>query len=149
MKISTRSRYGLKAMVDLAVHYQVKPLLLKDIAQKQKISMKYLDHIFKPLKRKGWIKRVKGGYVLSDPPEKIRCYDIISFLEGSFVSLDCVESPDVCTESNSCVTVDIWRSIEDSIKNALQCVTLKELAQRQSKKEKNLKESKEKKNRIQ
>ncbi|MDY6787787.1 MAG: Rrf2 family transcriptional regulator, partial [candidate division WOR-3 bacterium] len=88
MKLSTRSRYGLRAMIDIAMQDN-QPVLLKDIANLEHLSMKYLDHIMGGLKRAGLIRRVNEGYLLSREPDKITAYDIISVLESSVKSVDC------------------------------------------------------------
>jgi Rrf2 family protein len=80
MKLSTKARYGLRAMVDLALHYGKDPVLLKDIAKRQEVSMKYLDHIISTLKVSGLVQTARirhGGYVLSRPPSEIKAYEVI------------------------------------------------------------------------
>ena len=83
MKVSTKARYGLRAVMELGLNYTKGPLLLKEIAKRQEISLKYLDHIFSLLKKIGIVKSVgKGkGYILSRPPSQIRIWEIIEVLE--------------------------------------------------------------------
>lgn len=122
-------------MVILARHYRKGPLLLKEIAEKEGISMKYLDHILQTIRAEGLIQRKKEGYILSQPPEELRCYEIVKILEGSLVTMDCMENPVACEKSERCVTVDLWKSVRESIKNTLQSKTLKDLALSQEKME--------------
>lgn len=128
MKISTRSRYGMRAMVNLARHHRKGPLLLKEIAENEGISLKYLDHILQPLQSRGLIRRVREGYILSRPPEKFRCYEIIKVLEGTLVSMDCVENPPACEKSERCATLNLWKVVRESIIETLQSITLEDLA---------------------
>lgn len=137
MKISTRGRYGLRAMVDLAICYGKKPVLLKDISESQDISMKYLDHIITPLRAAGLISRVKGGYILTRHPSLMNCMEIINILEGSLAPVECVDYPDICDRVDTCVTIDIWRKIKDAQEEILRSLTLEGLAKRQKEKIKN------------
>lgn len=137
MKISTRGRYGLRAMVDLAIRYGKAPTLLKDIAKRQDVSMKYLDHIITPLRAAGLISRAKGGYVLARPPAEISCVEVIKILEGSLAPVECVDNPDICFRADTCVTIDIWREIKKTLEGLLKPLTLEALAKRQKQKEKN------------
>ncbi|MFO8061294.1 MAG: Rrf2 family transcriptional regulator [bacterium] len=134
MKLSTRSRYGLRAMIDIAMQYN-EPVLLKDIASLEHLSMKYLDHIMGGLKRAGLIRRVNEGYLLSRQPEEITAYDIISVLESSVKSVDCEMNRSDCFKSNACAAMELWQDLNESIEDTLKARTLKELASKQRKKE--------------
>ena len=139
MKLSTRSRYGIRAMVDLALHYGEGPVLLKDIAARQGISKKYLDQIFTILKASKLVKSVRGsrgGYILAHHPASITLNRIIEALEGSMTPVDCVDTPHLCPRSAYCATRDVWIEVGRSIYRALESVTLQELAQHQRDKEK-------------
>ncbi len=137
MKYSTRGRYGLRAMVDLAIRYGKEPALLKDIAGRQDISMKYLDHIITPLRGAGLISRIKGGYILTRHPSLITCLDVVKVLEGSLAPVECVDNPDICDRVDTCVTIDIWRKIKDAQEEILRSLTLEFLAKQQKEKIKN------------
>ncbi|HPO51919.1 MAG TPA: Rrf2 family transcriptional regulator, partial [bacterium] len=85
MFLSTRVRYGVRALIELGMNYKKQAVLLKDISKRQKLSLKYLDHIFMQLKANGIIKKIKakkGGYLLTKPPEQITLYEIIEAIEG-------------------------------------------------------------------
>jgi len=131
MRISTRSRYGLRAVVELAI--EGRPMLLKEISGRLKVSMKYLDHIFSSLKRAGIIRSIKShsGYVLSKRPSKIKAIDVIKALEGlSFV--DCIESPQICNRAGSCATQVLWKRLKGVVEKILD-ISIKELADIQRK----------------
>ena len=136
MKYSTRGRYGLRAMVDLAICYGKKPVLLKDISESQDISMKYLDHIITSLRAAGLIGRVKGGYILTKHPSLITCLEVVNTLEGSLAPVECVDYPDICDRVDTCVTIDIWREIKDAQEKILSSLTLEDLGRRQKEKNK-------------
>jgi Rrf2 family protein len=139
MKYSTRSRYGLRAMIELAKQYSKEPILLKDIAERQDISMKYLDHIITPLRVAGLINRKKGGYILSRPPSQISCMEIVNILEGSLAPVECVDNPDICERVEYCVAIDVWRELKKAQDKILDSLTLKDLVERKKSKNKDLK----------
>lgn len=139
MKISTRGRYGTRAMLELAMNYQHGPVLLKDIAKRQEISFRYLDQLITPLKAAGLVKSIRGkggGYVLAKPPSQIRLSEIVQLLEGSVAPVDCVDDPEFCPRTESCATRDVWVQLKETMLNILEFLTLEELAQRQEEKEK-------------
>jgi Rrf2 family protein len=126
-------------MVNLAKHYNKEPTLLKDIAKREDISMKYLDHIITPLRASGLINRKKGGYILSRPPSQISCMEIINILEGSLAPVECVDNPDICERVESCVAIDVWRDLKEAQEKVLNSLTLRDLAERKKSKNKDLK----------
>lgn len=134
MKLSTKARYGMRAMVDLALHYGKDPVLLKDIAKRQEVSMKYLDHIISTLKVSGLIRTARirhGGYVLSRPPSEIKAYEVIRAVEGSLALVECVDDPKICHRASFCVTINLWKKLKESMVAVLQEVTLEDLAKEQ------------------
>ena len=139
MKLSTRGRYGTRALLDLALHHAEAPVSLKDIAQRQQISLSYLDHLITPLIAAGIVRSTKGpkgGVSLAKNPGEIRLSQVITLLEGSMAPVECVDNPEVCSRSASCVTRDIWREIKIATNGVLESVTLQDLVERQQKKEK-------------
>lgn len=128
MRMSTRGRYALRAMVDLAANYGEGPVLLKEIAERQGISLKYLDHIIGPIRVVGMIKRVRGGYVLSRSPDKITSLEIIVRVEGSLAPVPCVDDPGACDRTDHCSTFELWKKVRDSIERTLGEMTLEDLA---------------------
>ena len=138
MKLSTRARYGTRLLVDLALHYDEQPVLLKDIAQRQEISLPYLQHLITPLVTGGIVfttRGAKGGVSLSQPPGEIKLSQVIRLLEGPIAPVECVNNPDMCTRSSSCVTRDIWCGMQEAIHEFLESTTLEDLAERQKNKE--------------
>ena len=138
MKLSTRARYGTRLLVDLALHYDEQPVLLKDIAQRQEISLSYLQHLITPLVTGGIVfttRGAKGGVSLSQPPGEIKLSQVIRLLEGPIAPVECVNNPDMCTRSSSCVTRDIWCDMKRAIDRVLDFTTLQDLAERQKRKE--------------
>lgn len=132
MKLSTKGRYGVKAMVDLAVNYENGLVSLKSIAIRQGISENYLEQLFAILKKDGLVKSVRGaqgGYKLSSSPSEITVGSILRALEGSFAPSDCIEEdePKDCENYNKCITKILWIKMRDSINNVLNSTTLKDL----------------------
>jgi Rrf2 family cysteine metabolism transcriptional repressor len=139
MKLTTRTRYGTRLLVDLAVHYGTGNISLRDVSVRQNISLHYLHHIITPLLTGGIVftsRGTKGGVFLSKPPENIKLSEVIKLLEGSIAPVDCVDSPAMCKRSESCVTRQIWHKIKLAVDNVLDSITLKELADKQKQKNK-------------
>jgi len=137
MKLSTRSRYGVRMMVDLADRYGGTPVFLKDIACRQDISEKYLSLIVIPLRGAGLIQSTRGargGYRLARKPEEITVLDIIKALDGDITLVDCAADENGCRQSGVCATRDVWEVLSRSIRNTLASVTLAELVARYRKK---------------
>lgn len=127
MKFSTKTRYGMRAMIELARCYGDKPILLRDIAERLEISMKYLDHIISSLKARGLIVRLKDGYVLGRAPEKIRCDEIVDVLEGSLNPVVCIDSPSVCGKYSECKAKKLWERVGATLRETLGSLTLEDL----------------------
>ncbi|MFH1414506.1 MAG: Rrf2 family transcriptional regulator [Elusimicrobiota bacterium] len=136
MKVSTRARYGLRAMIDLAIHSSMKePVLLKDLCSRQDLSLKYMDQIITILKLTGLVRNAGGGhsgYILSRSPVGIYASDIVNALEGGLSVRECVEDPKLCNKSKKCASRNLWRELESSIEKSLH-VKLSELAEKQMK----------------
>ncbi|MBA2847997.1 Rrf2 family transcriptional regulator [Thermosulfuriphilus ammonigenes] len=133
MKLTTRSRYATRMMVELARHHQNGPLQLGEIAKKQRLSLKYLEQLIIPLKKAGLIKSQrgsKGGHMLARPPEEISIWEIVSLLEGDEGVTPCVSYPDLCEMSETCPTRDVWDLLSEVIRETLSRITLAELAHR-------------------
>jgi Rrf2 family protein len=138
MKLSTKGRYGTRAMLDIAVHKDNGPCVMKDISKRQDISPKYLDHILSALRRAGLIKNIRGkggGYILSRPASAITLKDIIEAVEGSLSPVECVDNPALCDRNAECPTIDVWRNVRDAIDGVLSAATLESLVELQKKKE--------------
>lgn len=134
MKLSTRGRYGVRLMVELAAHYGKGPTLLTDIATRQNISQKYLGHLISPLKEKGLIRSVRGvrgGYLLAKDPNDITLRDVLEVVEGSLCLVDCVENSSVCERAATCIFRDVWGETSKMIARTLEATTLFHLVKRQ------------------
>ena len=134
MKLSTRARYGTRALLDLALHSGEGTVLLKDIARRQEISLPYLGHLIAPLIAAGIVKSTRGargGVLLLKPPVEIKLSEIVQLLEGSIAPTDCVNDPKVCHRSASCVTRDIWSEMKKAMNGVLESTTLQDLVERQ------------------
>ena len=130
MRISTRARYGLRLMVEVALNYGKGPILLKEISKNIDVSEKYLSQIIIPLKGKGLINTYSGahsGYVLSRTPSEIRLKEIVEILEGDLSLIDCIDNPSSCDKVNTCVTRDIWTRMGEKISEVLNSYTLGDL----------------------
>ena len=132
MKLSTRGRYGVRLMLDLALHEGERPVLLRDIAKRQEISEKYLWQLINPLKTAGMINSLRGahgGYVLAKAPADINLRQILTILEGSLCLVDCVENPAACNRSASCFTRDVWAETAVGISKTLEAMTLEKMVE--------------------
>ncbi len=140
MKLSTKGRYGTRAMIDLAQHYGQGHLLLKDIAKRQGISEKYLERIITSLKVAGLVKSIRGahgGYTLAKPPTQIKLAQIIKILEGSTAPVECVDDHECCPRAGLCVTRDIWMEVKRAVDEILESINLRDLVEQQRRKEQN------------
>jgi Rrf2 family protein len=127
MKFRAETRYGMRAMIELADCYKDKPILLKDMSECLGISMKYLDHIISSLKAKGLIVRLKNGYVLGRAPEKIKCDEIVDILEGSLNPVVCIDSPSICKKYSECKAKKVWKKVGSALRDTLKSFTLEDL----------------------
>src|SRR5512143_1349268 len=138
MRISTKIRYGARAMVELASHYGEGPIELKEIAKKESISLKYLEQVINPLRTDGLVKAIrgaKGGYSLAKSPSEICLYDVVETLEGPLNLLECLNDSKACQKTPSCVTRDIWMEVSDAISKIFYSVTLEDMVNRRREKE--------------
>lgn len=129
MKLSTRSRYGVRLMLSLARSYGQGLLFLKDIAKTEGISEKYLSLIIIPLRGVGLVNSTRGahgGYTLARSPEKITLKEIVDVLEGNCI-VDCIKDPAACSRVETCASRDIWKLLEGRISETLEGITLQQL----------------------
>jgi Rrf2 family transcriptional regulator, iron-sulfur cluster assembly transcription factor len=135
MKLSTRSRYGTRMVLDLAKRFSEGPVKIRDISRREGISVKYLEQLVIPLKQANFIKSVrgpKGGHMLSRPPEDITVGDVVKVLEGGMNFTACVENPDKCERSTDCLTRDIWEAASKAMYDKLDSITLAGLLSQKS-----------------
>lgn len=137
MRLSTRTRYGTRALLELAMRRGEGPVFLKDIAREQQISLPYLEHLIAPLIAGGIIRSTKGprgGISLARKPENIKLIEITRLLEGSVAPVECVDNPGACKRSEFCATRDIWNQLKEVMDAILEDTTLYDLVERQKSK---------------
>jgi Rrf2 family protein len=138
MKLSTKGRYAVRAMLDLAQHYYEGLVFLKDIARRQEVSERYLEHLFLTLKAAGLVNSVRGargGFQLTHPPSEVKLIDIVRACEGRLSIVECVADPKSCRRSARCATRDMWMELQMAMNGVLESLTLQDLVERQHRKE--------------
>ena len=134
MKLSTRSRYGTRMMLDLAKHFDEGPVQISDISRRENISVKYLEQLIIPLKKAGIIKSFrgpKGGHMLTSSPDGITIGDIVRILEVGIDLIDCIENPEGCDRMDHCLMRDIWEEATKAMYEKLDSVTLSSIIQQE------------------
>ncbi len=134
MKIPTKARYGVRVMVDIAMQRSASPVLLRDIARRQELSERYLEHVVTALRNAGLVKSIrgaKGGYLLGRDPSRITLYDIVEATIGPLDLVDCVVEPQGCPRSGQCATRDVWEELSLALQNKLKELSLEELTARE------------------
>jgi Rrf2 family transcriptional regulator, cysteine metabolism repressor len=137
MRLSTKGRYGVRALLDVALNNETGPVLLKDIASRQDISAQYLEHLLSPLIKAGILRSrrgSRGGISLGRTPDEINLSQVVEILEGSVAPVECVDNPEVCSRSNSCVARDVWVEMKAATVGVLRSTTLKDLMLRHKRK---------------
>ncbi len=132
MKLSTKGRYGLRAIIDLAINSENEAVSIQSISQRQGISEPYLEQLMRPLKKAGLINSVRGaggGYMLAKDPREISVGDVLRALEGDLNPVSCgaVNGDGNCDGADSCVTKYVWKKMNDAIQNAVDSIMLQEL----------------------
>lgn len=133
MKLSTRTRYGARAMLDLALDYGKGPISSKEIAERQNLSQKYLENLMTTLRSAGLIRSVRGpqgGHVLASPPEEITLRAIFEALEGASGFVECTTNPDLCERHADCLTQEVWAHMYEAAMAVLEKTTLADLVRR-------------------
>ena len=131
MRISTKGRYAIKLMLDLATNDNGEPIRLKDVARRQEISEKYLEQIISSLKKAGYVKSLRGaqgGYMLAREPKTYTVGTILRLTEGSMAPVDCVdEELGSCSRMDNCATAVVWKKLNDAISDVIDNITLADL----------------------
>ena len=131
MRISTKGRYALRLMLDLALNNTGEPISLKDIARRQEISDKYLEQIISVLNKAKYVKSIRGaqgGYILTKRPEEYTVGMILRLTEGSLAPVTCVEEDaDSCERKSNCATFVVWQKMYDAICDVVDNITLEDL----------------------
>ena len=134
MRLSTKSRYGTRAVLDIALHAQNGPVNLGDISARQEISRKYLGQIISQLLTADILESIRGpqgGYILGRSPKEITLGDIIRTLDGSFAPVRCVDKPSLCKRTEKCATREVWAKAKESMECLFDEVTVADLMERQ------------------
>ena len=138
MKLSTKTRYGTRALLDLALHSNGNsPVPLKEIAQRQDISLNYLEQIIAPLLNGGIINSTrgsKGGVLLAKSPREINLKSVVDLLEGTITLTDCNNENGTCTRSGACATQELWSDVSNAMNGVLSSTTLEDLVEKQKQK---------------
>lgn len=130
MKISTKGRYALRLMLDLAINNTGEYIPIKKIAERQEISEKYLEQIITQISRAGFVRSVRGsqgGYQLANQPEDYTVGMILRLMEGELSPVACLDEPGSCDRADRCVTVDVWKQIKEAVENVVDNITLADL----------------------
>ena len=133
MKISTKGRYALRLMLDLALHTNGSAVPLRDVAERQEISDKYLEQIVTQLARGGLVRSIRGaggGYLLTRTPEEYTVGEILRQLEGSLAPVSCGAGGSCCERSDQCVTLEIWQQIQQAVNGVVDHISLADLVRR-------------------
>ena len=137
MKLSTRTRYGTRILLELSLHWGEGPVLLKDISRKQQIPLFYLQQLIGRLIKAGIVKTTRGahgGASLLKPPKEILLSEVIKLLEGSITPVACVDRPELYPRSETCVTHDIWTEVKKAMEGVLESTTFEDLVEKQKQK---------------
>ena len=133
MKISTKGRYALRLMLDLALHDTGEPIRIKEISIRQDISDKYLEQIVSVLNKSGMVKSIRGpqgGYRLARAPEQYTVGSILRLTEGSLAPVSCLEDePNECPRQEQCATLLLWQKLNDAISGVVDTITLADLVE--------------------
>ncbi|MDO4442888.1 MAG: Rrf2 family transcriptional regulator [Slackia sp.] len=132
MMISTKGRYAMRLMVDIAVNARQEPVSLKDVARREEMPLKYLEQLVRPLAREGLLKSVRGqrgGYLLARDASDISAGDILRAAEGTCAPIACLEGDEVsCPRARSCSTLSFWKGLDDAIEAYVDSVMVSDLA---------------------
>ena len=137
MRLSTRSRYSILALMDLAAHAGEAPVLVREIAEREGISDRYLEQLLLPLKAAGMVRASRGthgGFTLARDPGELNLKEIIRVTEGSTSFTECVDDPGICSRADVCALRDAWQEVTAAAEAVLASITIADLVARQAKK---------------
>jgi Rrf2 family protein len=132
IKISTKGRYGLRLLVDIALHQDAGVVTLRDISERQDISIKYLWQVINPLKNAGLVQVVRGargGFVLARTADRITVYDVVSILEGPMALVPCVKTSK-CDRVTVCAVREVWCALDQALERSMRGITLGDIVRR-------------------
>ncbi len=134
LRLSTKGQYGVRAMFEVAMGYPDNPVTIKEISEKQDVSVPYLEQILNKLRRAGLIKSVKGpggGYLLAYRPDEISIASILNELEGPVAITSCLDPEEGCSRVDGCVIHLLWRELGEKIEAFLETITLNDLMKKE------------------
>lgn len=134
MKLSSKCRYGIRAVLEIARNYQQRPTKRKEIASSQNLDDSYLENILIDLKNKNIVtalRGAKGGFVLKKAPEELTLLAVIESLQGDLSPAECLSTPSICDRVDNCVTRPIWQKMKDAQESVLKNVTIKDLLEQE------------------
>lgn len=133
MKVSTKGRYALRLMIDIAMNASGEPVRIKDVSRRQEVSEKYLEQIISILNKAGYVKSIrgpKGGYTLARPAKDYTAGMILRLTEGSMAPVSCLEfEVNDCPRQEQCATLELWKRLDEAIKSVVDSVTLEDLVE--------------------
>ena len=140
MKLTTKTRYGMRAITELAMRHNNGPVSVSNIAKKEGISITYLGQLLNKLKKSGIVKSIRGlrgGYILSKDPKDVTVFDVVKVLEGDLSVVFCMSenAKKKCDKTQNCMTKYVWHKLNDSIRDVLESITLEDLCRKFAKKE--------------
>jgi Rrf2 family transcriptional regulator, cysteine metabolism repressor len=138
MKLSSKCRYGIRAVIEIARNYKQRPTKRREIAANQNLDDSYLENILIDLKNKNIVfalRGAKGGFILKRAPEEITLHQIAESLQGDLSPTECLNTPDVCERSDFCVTRPIWQRVKKAQEDVLKSVTVRDLLEEEDKAE--------------
>ncbi|MFC1886138.1 RrF2 family transcriptional regulator [Thermodesulfobacteriota bacterium] len=130
MKLTTKTRYGTRLLLDLGLHLEKGAVQMSEISMRQSISVKYLEQLIRPLKKAGFVVSVrgpKGGHMLAKSPEKITLGQITRLFEGSSDLVECISDSDKCAKATDCVVRSAWKEATRALFNKLDAITIADL----------------------
>jgi Rrf2 family protein len=134
VRVSTKGDFGVRAMIELALHYGQVPLQSAEIAARQRIPEPYLDHLLTTLRRAGFIRSIRGpqgGHELVREPAELRLDDVIESLEGSLIPSACLDDASPCAKQGGCPQREMWQEVYDATREILHRTTIGDLAARE------------------
>lgn len=134
MHVSTKGRYALRAMLDLALQSKESPTLVRDICERQGISNLYMEQLLARLKTAGFVRSIRGpngGFLLAKPPSRVKVIDILQAMEGSTAPVECVDNAAVCPRAESCTARTMWVEMKKAIDKVVGSTTLEDLAKQE------------------
>jgi len=135
MKLSTRGRYGMRLVLELAQHYGQGPLSMSLISQRQGIPVKYLEQLIIPLKKGNLIRSVrgpKGGHMLKNAPSEISVWQVLNLLETRVLFLDCLNDPGVCKHTEDCLVRPVWGKAYQAMRRVFEETSLEDILKQQN-----------------